>query len=81
MKMVPAETFQLFQAHAIVGNIDEDMLKQQIAQQLRWERFRSCLVMQVVQERDTRKLAMPANLWDGYRCSRARKPLGKSPWH
>jgi hypothetical protein len=81
LKIIPAETVQLFQLHAIVGNIEENKLQEQFYQHLRWERFRSCLVLRVLQERDTRKAAQPANFWDGYRGSHVLKPLGKSAWH
>lgn len=78
LKLVPVDTVPLFQHHAVVGSIEEDRLKEGFYRHLRWERFRSALVAGVLAERDIRKGARPANVWESFR---ERHPAGVAlPW-
>ena len=67
LRLAPPEAVPLFQQNAVVGSIEEDRLKEGFYRHLRWEKFRAELVGRVLAERDIRKGARPANVWDSFR--------------
>lgn len=67
LKMVRPEDLSGFTKYSVVGDIQEERLKEQFYRHLRWERFRTELVRQVLSERDHSRAARPAYHWAGFR--------------